>query len=160
MRERDIEEWAVRKAREQGWWVRKFASPNRRSAPDDIFAKHGRVFWIEFKATGEEPTALQEEEHAKMRAAGLTVYVCDSRHTFIGVMLSESRDEESFRFWDTLGYFVWSRMSPKERAAEAGEKWSEAERADPPGASPPWDNEEDDRLTAAEPPESFDDCDG
>jgi hypothetical protein len=37
------------------------------------------VFFVEFKRTGESPTPLQLEEHAAMRAAGLTVYVCDSR---------------------------------------------------------------------------------
>lgn len=92
LRERDIEQWAVRRARERGWWVRKFKSINRRSAPDDIFAKYGRVFFIEFKATGEKPTPLQEEEHREMRAAGITVYVCDSREQFTGIMANEDLD--------------------------------------------------------------------
>lgn len=84
-----IETWAVQKARNHGWWVRKFVSQHRRSAPDDIFAKNGRVFWIEFKATGKEPTALQAEEHRLMREAGLTVYVCDSRRMFDKIMADE-----------------------------------------------------------------------
>lgn len=89
LRERDIEDWAVARARRQGWWVRKFKTIQRRSAPDDIFGKYGRVFWIEFKAPGQKPTPLQEEEHREMRAAGLTVYVCDSRDLFDDIMEGE-----------------------------------------------------------------------
>lgn len=103
MRERDIEDWAVRKAREQGWWVRKFTSPNRRSAPDDVFAKRGRVFWIEFKATGEAPTPLQRKEHLEMEAAGLTVYVCDSRARFCGILSAESEHVGESEYWMALG---------------------------------------------------------
>jgi hypothetical protein len=77
--ERLVESWSKDKAADAGWWNRKFKSPARRSAPDRIFAKRGRVFFVEFKRTGESPTELQLEEHAAMRAAGLTVYVCDSR---------------------------------------------------------------------------------
>ena len=78
-RESSVEGRAKRYARSLGYWVRKFKSPGRRSAPDDIF-KHpyGDVFWIEFKAYGKPPTALQLEEHAEMRAVGLIVYVCDN----------------------------------------------------------------------------------
>ena len=79
MIEKDIESWAKVYARKAGWWARKFTSPAHRSSPDDIFAKNGRVFFVEFKRTGEHPTPLQLEEHKAMRAAGLTVYVCDSR---------------------------------------------------------------------------------
>lgn len=97
MRERDIEDWAVAKARRNGWWVRKFRSQHRRSAPDDIFAKARSdgskmsPFFIEFKATGEKPTPLQLKEHEDMAAAGLVVYVCDSRAFFDVIMDSESK---------------------------------------------------------------------
>jgi hypothetical protein len=79
MLEREVESHSSDTAKAAGWWNRKFKTPARRSAPDRIFAKNGRVFWVEFKRTGESPTPLQLEEHAAMRAAGLTVYVCDSR---------------------------------------------------------------------------------
>lgn len=79
MREGLIQDWAVRKAREAGVWARKFRTENRRSAPDYIFGHKGEVWWVEFKATGEKPTELQQQEIDEMRAHGLTVYVCDSR---------------------------------------------------------------------------------
>lgn len=78
-RESSVEGRAKRYARSLGYWVRKFKSPGRRSAPDDIFKHpHGILFFIEFKAFGVPPTALQLEEHNEMRAAGLVVYVCDN----------------------------------------------------------------------------------
>lgn len=90
MKESEIESWSVKKARQSGWWVRKFTTPSRRSAPDDIFGREGRIFWIEFKATGQRPTPLQLEEHRVMREHGLTVYVCDSREDFEAILGSEN----------------------------------------------------------------------
>lgn len=82
MLEKPIESWSKRVAIREGWWVRKFQAPGRRAVPDDIFGKAGRIFFVEFKATGKVPTALQLEEHKKMAEGGLIVYVCDSREQF------------------------------------------------------------------------------
>lgn len=89
MRERDIESWAGNQAKKAGWWHRKFKAPGRRSAPDRVFARTGRIFFVEFKATGEKPTELQEEEHKQMRAAGLTVYWTDCREGFKFILEGE-----------------------------------------------------------------------
>lgn len=78
MLERDIEKRANDYATRIGYWHRKFVSPSRRGAPDRIYAIHGTVIFIEYKASGQKPTKLQELEHKKMRAAGLAVYVCDN----------------------------------------------------------------------------------
>lgn len=79
MRETDIERHVIEYARKNGFWCRKFTSPHRRSVPDYILAYQGRVFWIEFKRPGQQPTELQAREHTEMRANGLIVHVCDSR---------------------------------------------------------------------------------
>lgn len=79
MRESDIERHVIEYARKNGFWCRKFTSPHRRSVPDYILAKHGSVFWIEFKATGAHPTELQFKEHGEMARAGLVVYVVSDR---------------------------------------------------------------------------------
>lgn len=89
LRESKIEAWAVQVARNCGWYTRKYKTPSRRSAPDRIFAKHGRVFWIEFKAWGDVPSDLQAKEHALMRGYGLTVYVCNSKESFMEVFQPE-----------------------------------------------------------------------
>lgn len=80
-RESSVESRAEAYADKLGYWHRKFKSPGRRSAPDRIFKhQHGIVFFIEFKARGKGATELQKDEHTDMRAAGLTVYVCDNFH--------------------------------------------------------------------------------
>jgi hypothetical protein len=48
-----------------------------------VFAKGGRVIWVEFKATGEKLTDLQAEEHIEMQAAGLDVRWYDSIEAFM-----------------------------------------------------------------------------
>lgn len=89
MREKDIERWSCDLAKKKGWWHRKFASPGKRSAPDRVFAKASHVFFVEFKATGQDATDLQKDEHKQMRAAGLTVWVCDSRPKFEQILAWE-----------------------------------------------------------------------
>lgn len=91
MLERDIESWSKRLADKYSWWHKKFKSPGNRSAPDQIFAKNARVFWVEFKATGVPVTEKQHLYHEEMRAAGLTVYVCDSREGFGKILIEEER---------------------------------------------------------------------
>jgi hypothetical protein len=49
------------------------------------------VFWIEFKRKGEKPTELQRGEHERMRAAGLTVYVCDCKEEYEAIFDYENR---------------------------------------------------------------------
>jgi hypothetical protein len=83
MLEKKIEGSVCDYAARKGMFVRKYANPNHRGGPDRIFAfarkgQEPRTFWIEFKAKGKLPTALQALEHKKMRAHGLTVYVVDS----------------------------------------------------------------------------------
>lgn len=82
MRERSIEKSVCRYAVRRGLRERKYTSPGRRGVPDRLLwipntTPFPRVFYIEFKATGEEPTKLQLKEHERLRADGFTVYVCD-----------------------------------------------------------------------------------
>lgn len=78
MREDEIESTVVSDAERHGWFQRKVSWIGRKGAPDRVFAKGGRTVWIEFKMRGEKPRADQEDEHAKMRAAGMEVYAVDS----------------------------------------------------------------------------------
>jgi hypothetical protein len=78
MLEKDIEAKACQAAKNLGWLVYKFASPARRSVPDRMFIKRGRVVFIEFKRPGGKLTRGQEREGDRIRQAGLPVYVCDS----------------------------------------------------------------------------------
>lgn len=96
MRESAIESWSKKLAKSWSWWVRKFKSPSNNAEPDDIFGKTGHIFFVEFKATGEEATPLQLDEHEEMRAAGLTVYVCDSRERFMEILETEEALRREF----------------------------------------------------------------
>lgn len=76
--EKQIEERVCKYAERCGWRAMKFVSPNYRSVPDRIFFKHpARVFFIEFKRDGEEPTPKQWAEIKRLRAEGFDVFVCD-----------------------------------------------------------------------------------
>ncbi|MCM2575093.1 hypothetical protein NAT65_28700, partial [Achromobacter xylosoxidans] len=88
MRESAIEQHAVAMFKAQGDLPYKFTSPGRRNVPDrlrlcEIPAEHREIVaryvqFIEFKATGEKPTAAQEREHARLRKLGYRVEVIDS----------------------------------------------------------------------------------
>lgn len=73
-----IETTVCNKAERAGYLVRKVQWPGRRAAMDHIFAKNGRVVFIEFKTPGEEPDPLQKREIARWRKAGVEVYVIDN----------------------------------------------------------------------------------
>lgn len=78
MLERDIERKACEIAKAAGWLAFKFVSPAQRGVPDRIFIKDGRVVFIEFKAPGAKPTALQWRMINRLIAQGCEVHVCDS----------------------------------------------------------------------------------
>jgi len=89
--ERDLEAACCRVAKAQGWFCRKYKGPGRRSHPDRLFAKRGRVFWIEFKRLGCTPTELQRLEIGAMTSAGLLVYVCDNLGHFKEILATNER---------------------------------------------------------------------
>lgn len=80
MLEGQIEKAVFTLARKQGWYVRKVAFPGRVGAPDRLFAKDGRIVFIELKATGKrvEEGSSQAREIARMNAAGVEAYWFDS----------------------------------------------------------------------------------
>jgi hypothetical protein len=79
MSESRIESRFVEHAKKRGAAAYKFTSPNRRSVPDRlVLAPGGVMFFIEFKAPGQEPTPAQYREHEKLRTLGFEVYVIDT----------------------------------------------------------------------------------
>lgn len=78
MLESKIEKAVCDYAKERGFLVYKFTSPNRRAVPDRMFVHpSGLVSFIEFKATGKKATPQQEHEHDRLRGHGLIVFVVD-----------------------------------------------------------------------------------
>jgi hypothetical protein len=76
--EKDIEKKVCDYAKDKGFLVYKFTSPQRAAVPDRMFiTPDGRVSFIEFKRKGMKPTPAQEREHAKLRGHNASVYVVD-----------------------------------------------------------------------------------
>lgn len=87
--EKDVEKAVVDFARRQGFWSRKFVSPQNRGAPDRIFKILGAdVFFIEFKRPGKAAKFpsdghehRQKREHDRIREQGGEVHVIDDVKT-------------------------------------------------------------------------------
>jgi|HigsolmetaGSP12D_1036236.scaffolds.fasta_scaffold00074_43 hypothetical protein len=80
MRERNIETYLRDRVREVGGWAPKWTSPGNNGVPDRIvFLPGGRVVFVELKAPGKKPTALQLHQHKRLRDLGQLVAVVDSR---------------------------------------------------------------------------------
>jgi hypothetical protein len=78
MSERTIEMTVCGKAELAGWMCRKCQWVGRRGAPDRLFAKAGRLIFIEFKAKGQKLDPHQEREMHRLAMAGIEAYVVDS----------------------------------------------------------------------------------
>lgn len=78
MLETSIEKMVTERAEKAGWFVRKLSWVGRRSAPDRLFVKEGRVVFIEFKAPKKGVVAGQGKELARLLGAGAEAYCCDN----------------------------------------------------------------------------------
>jgi hypothetical protein len=88
MRERDIEDYLVKRVNAMGGEVRKVKWIGRRGAPDRLVMFPPKLTingvgvpistWVELKAPGEKPKPHQAREHERMRAMGQRVEVIDS----------------------------------------------------------------------------------
>lgn len=78
MLESQIENRVVLAAKVNGYQVRKVCWFGGRNAPDRLFMKPGRGFFVEFKAPGEAPRPGQVREIRRMREAGFEVHVIDN----------------------------------------------------------------------------------
>lgn len=80
MRERDIEKYLRERVKAAGGRAYKFVSPGNAGVPDRLvlFPK-GRAYFVELKAPGKKPTALQTAQGAKIKKLDFTVEVIDSK---------------------------------------------------------------------------------
>ena len=76
--EKQIEKKVCDYAKAKGFLHNKFVSPSCRGVPDRIFAKNGKIFFIEFKALNKKPTELQKHKINMFRSHGLKVYIVDN----------------------------------------------------------------------------------
>lgn len=80
MRERNIEAYLRDSVKKAGGIAYKWVSPGNNGVPDRIvIIPGGKIIFVELKAPGKKPTALQQVQHDKLRALGCDVRVIDSR---------------------------------------------------------------------------------
>lgn len=71
MKERDVEAAVCKFAVENAVGTFKLSGPNDRGKPDRLFFKNGKAVFIELKATGGKPTALQLRAIKNARDKGM-----------------------------------------------------------------------------------------
>ena len=78
MRESTIEKAVCAYAKLKGCLIIKLAGQNQRGQPDRLFIRSGRCLFVEFKAPGKHPTALQLKWLANLNDQGMNAMWCDS----------------------------------------------------------------------------------
>jgi len=82
MREKEIEQYLVKKVKEIGGKAFKFVSPGNAGVPDRMVClPGGRIFFVELKAPGGKTTALQDLQIKKLYDLGFNVMVTDNKET-------------------------------------------------------------------------------
>jgi len=80
MREQEIEHQLVRAVKKMGGRAVKFMSPGFDGMPDRlVLLPGGKCGFVEVKAPGKKPRALQLVRHEMLKALGFKVYVLDSK---------------------------------------------------------------------------------
>lgn len=78
LREAGIERLFVQAVEAVGGKAFKFASPGNAGVPDRIVLLGGRAYFVELKAPGRKPRALQRYRQRQFARLGFTVHVIDS----------------------------------------------------------------------------------
>ena len=92
MREKEVEQYLVKKVKEIGGKAFKFVSPGNAGVPDRMVClPGGRIFFVELKAPGGKTTALQDLQIKKLYDLGFNVMVTDNKETI----------DRLIEFWST-----------------------------------------------------------
>ena len=87
MLERVIESRLRQETKKRGGMALKFVSPGMNGVPDRIvFLPGGKMAFVELKASGKVPRALQEKRMGQLRKLGFLVYVLDGTERIGGIL--------------------------------------------------------------------------
>lgn len=89
MREKTLEHKFVMEVKSVGGLALKFTSPGFDGMPDRlVLLPKGKIAFVEVKAPGQKPRALQLARHKLLRRLGFKVYILDGEEQ-IEVILNE-----------------------------------------------------------------------
>ena len=87
MREKEVEQKLVKAVKLKGGLCFKFTSPGFNGVPDRlVLLPKGRIAFIELKAPGKKPRALQIRRMKQLSALGFACYVLDNIDEIGGVI--------------------------------------------------------------------------
>lgn len=87
MREKAIEQKLTLMVKKQGGICPKFVSPGFDGMPDRIvLLPGGHMAFVEVKAPGQKPRALQTSRHTLLRKLGFRGYVLDNEEQIGGIL--------------------------------------------------------------------------
>jgi hypothetical protein len=78
MRESAIEKAVTAHAKKLGWMSLKLSGAHDRGKPDRMYLRRGVAVFVEFKAPGKKPTALQMKWLHELRAEGFVTTWVDN----------------------------------------------------------------------------------
>jgi hypothetical protein len=81
-----IESYLISQSEKYGILCYKFVSPGNKGVPDRILIGKGKTVFVETKAPKEVPRKLQEYVIKKMKKAGATVYVADTKEAVDAIL--------------------------------------------------------------------------
>ena len=84
--ESSIERILARKVKKMGGMAVKFVSPGLDGVPDRIVLLDRKIAFVELKAPGKKPRALQEKRKRQLESLGFPVYVIDGVEQIGGVL--------------------------------------------------------------------------
>lgn len=85
--EKEIEQKLVTEVKKMGGICPKWVSPGLNGVPDRIvLLPDGKIAFVELKAPGKKPRALQRRRHAELRHLGFQVYVLDDPDQIGGIL--------------------------------------------------------------------------
>ncbi len=87
MLERVIESRLRQEAKKRGGMALKFVSPGMNGVPDRIvLLPGGKMAFVELKAPGKVPRAMQEKRMGQLRKLGFLVYMLDGTERIGGIL--------------------------------------------------------------------------
>ena len=87
MREKELERKLVTAVKRRGGICPKFVSPGNDGMPDRLVLLPGRHFgFVEVKAPGEKPRALQLARHRQLGKLGFPTYILDEEEKIGGIL--------------------------------------------------------------------------